>query len=442
MERSVSEMGGIVDDQGASRPLKIAIEARITPGIQGGVEQVAVGLAHGLSSLTDGKEIYYFITTDDSAWLEPYVGGNGRVVRTGSTAESQGLHRRVAARAPAVANVWGKFKRATIARNERAKPIVVPVSDGIVEGLGADVVHFTMQVAYLTDVPSMYHPHDLQHLHFPEFFSDEAIRWREANYRAFCEQATVVSVTTEWGKRDLVDHYALPAEKVAVIPLAPAIASYGSLEDAEAAQIVSDLGVIEPYAFYPAQTWPHKNHLRLVDAVYRARTTTGADVRLVCSGLQNEHFAAVQERVAELGLGDAITFVGFVEPKTVQSLYQRARLLVFPSLFEAAGGFGPVFEAFEIGVPVATSSATSLREQAGDAALVFDPTDVSDMAACLARLWNDEPLRTELVAKGRARVAQFTWDRVARTFRAHYRRIAGATLTPDDEAILSAPTPF
>ena len=426
---------------GEVRALTIAIEARITPGIQGGVEQVAVGLAHGLSGLTDGAETYHFITTEDSSWLEPYIGENCRIIRT-SSAEPLGRRRRIAAALPAISSAWGTLKRAMVARASTPAQCSVPVSDGTVEKLGAEVVHFTMQVAYLTEIPCIYHPHDLQHLHFPEFFSAAAVAWRQLHYRAFCEQAVEVSVTTEWGKQDLIEHYDLPPEKIVVVPLAPAVATYGPLDQMDAERMVSELGVLGSYAFYPAQTWPHKNHLRLVEAVNYARAVLGSDVRVVCSGLQNEHYSEVKSRVEELNLGNAIKFVGFVEARAVQALYQQARLMIFPSLFEAAGGFGPVFEAFEIGVPVATSSATSLREQAGDAALVFDPTDERDMASCMVRLWDDEKLRSELVRRGRIRVAQFTWDRVARTFRAHYRRIAGVPLTPEDHAILNATSPF
>jgi glycosyltransferase involved in cell wall biosynthesis len=425
-----------------SHALQVAIEARVQPGIQGGVEQVAVGLAHGLSRLKDSPETYHLVTAEDSRWIEPYLGPNCRVVRTVTPLTRPAWRDRLAKSMPLVADAWGNFKRTTIARNEPILDPVVPVSDGTVERLGVDVVHFTMQVAYLTDVPSIYHPHDLQHLHYPEFFSAEAIRWREKMYRTFCEQAKIVSVTTEWGKRDLMEHYGLPADKIAVVPLAPAVATYRPLTDSEASRLVSDVGVTEPYVFYPAQTWLHKNHLRLVEAVHRARSEAGVDLRLVCSGHLNTHYEEIQKKVRELGMEEIVRFVGFVNADTVRALYQRSRLMVFPSLFEAAGGFGPVFEAFDIGTPVATSSATSLAEQAGDAALIFDPTSIDEMAGAMVRLWDDEDLRAELTRRGHARVEQFTWERVARTFRALYRRAAGRALTDEEQRLVGAPSPY
>jgi glycosyltransferase involved in cell wall biosynthesis len=130
-------------------------------------------------------------------------------------------------------------------------------------------------------------------------------------------------------------------------------------------------------------------------------------------------------------------FVGYVSPLDLRCLYRLARFLVFPSLFE--GGGMPVFEAFAAGVPVACSNVTCLPRQAGDAALLFEPRDRAAMADALVRTWGDGALRSDLVRRGRDRVARFTWDRTARIYRAHYRQIAGRTLGEEDRALLDAP---
>ncbi len=430
-------------DTAASAGPIVVVEARITPGVQGGVEQVVVGLAHGLSALADGAERYAFVTTEDDAWLRPHVSGPCEIVRVPSGPPPRDPSR-LAARFPRLAARWGRAKRFVLTGHASPSPggLVVPDSDGTAESLGAGIVHFATQTGYRTLIPSIYHPHDLQHLHYPEFFSEEAIAWRELNYRFCCAQAAMVTVTTGWGKRDLIDHYDLSDDKVTVIPLAPAIATYRTPSAAESEAVLSRLGVSRPYAYYPAQTWPHKNHLRLLDAIAEARDRLGVVVNVVCSGHLNSSYAAIKRHRRDLGLDGVVRFVGFVAPSDVAVLYANARMLVFPTLFEAAGGFGPMFEAFQAGLPVATSSATSLGEQAGDAALVFDPTDVHDMAECVVRLWQDGDLRAELARRGSERVALFTWDRVARTFRAHYRRIAGWPMTDEDRRLIEADTPF
>ncbi len=113
--------------------------------------------------------------------------------------------------------------------------------------------------------------------------------------------------------------------------------------------------------------------------------------------------------------------------------------MVFPSLFE---GWGlPVCEAFDAGLPVASSTATGLPDVVGDAGLLFDPASTDEMADAVRRIWTDEELRRSLAERGRKRSELFSWDHTARLFRAHYRRIGGRSLAEEDRILLAAPPP-
>jgi glycosyltransferase involved in cell wall biosynthesis len=126
-----------------------------------------------------------------------------------------------------------------------------------------------------------------------------------------------------------------------------------------------------------------------------------------------------------------------VDTTEIQVLYRRATALVFPSLYE---GWGlPVVEAFASDLPVATSTATSLPELVGDAAVQFDPYDPAAIAAAIELLWLDDAVREEYVRRGRARVAAFSWERTAEVMRALYRRVAGMHLEPADRDLLAMP---
>jgi glycosyltransferase involved in cell wall biosynthesis len=300
-------------------------------------------------------------------------------------------------------------------------------------------MHFTFQTAFITSIPSVYHPHDLQHLHHPEFFTRAQWRARELEYRAFCSQARMVPVTSRWNRNDLRKHYSLPEDKVVVIPLAPALGAYGPPTQEDMRRTRARFALPERYVFYPAQTWPHKNHLRLVDAVAHLRDTGCANLTLVCSGTRNEFYPEIERRIRAHRLEESVIFTDFVEPAELNALYRLCHCVAVPTLFEAAGGFGPIAEAFLAGRPVACSSVTSLPDEVGDAALVFDPLDVADIARSIARLWTEDALCQELVRRGRARVARYDWVRTARIFRAHYRRIAGWPLAAEDTALLAAP---
>jgi glycosyltransferase involved in cell wall biosynthesis len=234
---------------------------------------------------------------------------------------------------------------------------------------------------------------------------------------------------------DLVEQYGLDPDRIAVINVPPATAAYPepSVDELEATR--HRLQLPERFIYYPAQTWPHKNHRGLFRALGLLRRS-GLAVPLVCSGHPNEHQRATTRAARDAGVADLVTFAGFLPPLDVMALYRLARAIVFPSLYE---GWGlPILEAFRANLPVACSSVTSLPELVGDAALVFDPHDERAIADAVHAVWADDARREILAERGRRRAECFSWDRVAMTLRAHYRHVTGRTLDERDQSLLAA----
>ena len=127
--------------------------------------------------------------------------------------------------------------------------------------------------------------------------------------------------------------------------------------------------------------------------------------------------------------------MGLVPPKDLKALYRLGRFVIIPSLFEAASG--PLFEAWQEDTPVACSTVTSLPEQAGDAALLFDPLSVESIATAVARMATEDNLLEDLRWRGRRRLQDFSWERTAKAYRAVYRRAAGFLLSDEDRWLLS-----
>ncbi len=399
--------------------LRVCIDARLEGGIAGGVQHFIAGLASGLGAL-EGDEEYAFVgPRGTDRWLGKHLRGACRLLVSRSSA------------------AW-RLRRSIEKRLNRARAVpdipALPPEPAVVRRFHPDVVHFTIQSGFRTDVPNIYHPHDLQHRHLPQFFSELERLRRDAAYREMCAQSSLVAVVSTWVKEDVSTAFGVPREKIAVVPLAPATATVPDLAPDEAGRVARRLELPDRFVFYPAQTWPHKNHVSLLEALALLRRD-GLTVPFVSSGLQTPHFAQIEARARELGLSDQVRFLGFVSPEELQVLYRRSTAVVIPSLFEAASF--PVWEAFRVGAPVACSDVTSLPAQAGDAALLFDPRDASAIAGAVRKLWCDAELRTELIRRGRASVARFSWERTARTFRAHYRRLARRPPSPDDAALLA-----
>jgi len=165
------------------------------------------------------------------------------------------------------------------------------------------------------------------------------------------------------------------------------------------------------------------------------RQDHGLTIPLVCSGEPTEFYDRISAEVKTLGLSRQVVFLGFVGFDELSALYQLCSAVIIPSLFEA-GSF-PMWEAFLSERPAACSNVTSLPAQAGDAALVFDPYEVGEIADAMYKLWTDRDLCETLVARGRANISRYSWDTTARTFRALYRQLGNRELTTEDERLLS-----
>ena len=396
---------------------------------------MVIGLVGGLSALIDGDETYKVLVRGDASdWIAPYIAGRASLLPT-SSAVATWRRRAKRAAGPFATGLGEAWRRRPMLPGEHVPG--PPPSDGTIERAGVDVVHFTFQKGFRTDVPSIYHPHDLQHMHLPEFFSARERSMRDRWYRELAMQAALVVVTSTWVRDDVVRMLGIPKERVQVVPWAPILHAYPvpTAEEVDAVRV--RFGLPDRFVFYPAQTWPHKNHAALLEAVEILGRRERLQVPLVFSGRQTSHAQAIRRRARRLGITELVHWTGFVRPVELQALYSLAHAVVIPTRFEAASG--PLWEAFLAGVPAACSNVTSLPAQAGDAAILFDPDDIDGIALAIQRLWMDARLRDQLVRRGRANVNRFSWDHTARLFRAHYRRIAGRSLAGDDVALLAAP---
>lgn len=410
------------------------INARIDPasGV-GGVESVLIGLIKALGQLTDGDEEYILLTNPKHPrWLDAYVGANQSVVTEPSARFGRAGEKK---RNPVVAvqKEAGRFLRRL---NPAPRSFPAPrISDGFIESLGCDAIHFPYQQFEICALPSIYNPHDLQHRHFPQFFTPEGWIKKDVQYRAGCEYAHTVVAGSQWVKDDICAQYNVNPAKIAVIPWAAPTQAYAAATEAEDDITRRKFGLPENFAFYPAMTWPHKNHLRLLEALAWLKKERGLVVPLVSTGNRGEFWPKIEEAIETLGLREQVHFLGLVSREELQFIYRACGFVVVPTLFEAASG--PVFEAWNAGAAVACSNVTSLPQQVGDAGIIFDPYDLKEIAEAVQTLYTQPDLRRRLIAKGKRRLDDFRWDRTARAYRAVYRRAVQQKLNVDDQKLLA-----
>lgn len=166
---------------------------------------------------------------------------------------------------------------------------------------------------------------------------------------------------------------------------------------------------------------PRKNILRLIEAFSKLPSNFLGHYRLVIVGKKSWGYDEIFYKVKELKLEEKVIFTGFVAEEDLPYLLNAADLFVFPSLYE---GFGiPPLEAMACGIPVVASNASSIPEVVGDAALLFDPYNVDEMAAAMYRALTDEQLRIELRQKGFECVKLFSWERAAKETLSVYEEV-------------------
>ncbi len=223
-------------------------------------------------------------------------------------------------------------------------------------------------------------------------------------------------------RRELVELVAVPPERVVVVHEAPDPRFRPAAGGEAAAAVATRPGLEGPYVLAVGSLEPRKNLVGLLDALLLLDRTPAEQLTLAVVGPGGWRNRAIRERLSAVEGRLRIVELGYVSNDELVDLYRRATVFAYPSLSE---GFGlPVLEAMACGTPVVTSSRGSLPEVAGEAAELVDPDDPTAIAAAIARVLGDDGWRRELVRRGLANAARFSWQRTARETAAVYERAA------------------
>jgi glycosyltransferase involved in cell wall biosynthesis len=240
-------------------------------------------------------------------------------------------------------------------------------------------------------------------------------------------RAKIIITNSEYSKWEIVKYLGIPEDRIRVTPLAAS----------PEFRPVPHVRHGNPYFLYVGNIEPRKNLDRLIEAFARM---PHQEHQLVIVGNRWYRGDAPEEKARSLGLNGRVKFMGYVPREDLPRLFSGATAFVYPSLLE---GFGlPIVEAMACGAPVITSNNSSMKEVAGDAALLIDPRDTKEMAEALVRLSEDETLRCEMSAKGRIRAAQYSWEHTAQLTLDAYRdamyRTSHRGRAPQRQAVIDA----
>lgn len=378
--------------------MRIAVELLgLIPGKIGGMETYARNLVRGLLAADTGNEYRLFVGSEARGTIPI----NGRASEFVADARMPGPLRRVRI----VQSLWQWVATTNELRRWRY-----------------DLLHCTLNLprpAWGAQRMVLTLP-DLNFEDLPELWGPIRSRVLKTHARMGARRAVAILTLSEFARRSIVERYHIPEERVFVSNCGVDHDRFHPVTADEWKQS-SKLDLPERYVFCPANTWPHKNHPRLVQALAILRDRHRVRIPLLLSGAEKHGHAALEQAIAQHGLADQVRWLGYVSGDDLVRCYQRATAVVFPSLYE---GFGiPVVEAMACGCPVACSNTAATGEVAGSAAETFDPTNPEAIATAVGRVIDDPTRRVELAEAGLARAREFTWERTATQTLAAYRAV-------------------
>jgi glycosyltransferase involved in cell wall biosynthesis len=282
--------------------------------------------------------------------------------------------------------------------------------------------------------PTVITVHDLSFLRFPDAFRPFNRSYLTLATKASTRRAERVIAVSESTRQDVISYCGVPAQRVIVIPNG-VTEEFSPAPEAEVRSHVGRLGLPDRFILYLGTLEPRKNLVRLLEAYAMLRRMRGGAGEaanetppLVLAGGKGWYYEEILERVRTLDLERFVHFPGFVPQADLPWYYRATALFIYPSLFE---GFGlPVLEAMACAAPVITTTASSLPEVAGDAAVLIEPEDISGMAAAMNHCLDDPDLVAEMRAAGIRRAASFSWDRTATATAELYRSALGVNGSP------------
>ncbi len=243
----------------------------------------------------------------------------------------------------------------------------------------------------------------------------QASRWIDRQSHRFlvpryAAKAGAIIAVSEITREHVMQFLRVPGDRVHTVYSGVSEVYSAPPDEATQREVTERYRLPERYVLYSGAVYPPKNFTRMVQAYAKVGPARG--VHLVIAGGENRFLSEHElEEPKRLGLGEWVRWAGWVDPRALPVLYQRAQALLLPSLFESFGL--PIIEAMSCGCPVVTANLYGTKEIGEGAAILVDPRSVDAIAAGIVAALEDTSLRATVIAAGRERARRFSWNTCA-----------------------------
>ena len=249
--------------------------------------------------------------------------------------------------------------------------------------------------------------HDLTPLKYPEHHRFFSQLLQNIFLKRIVRKADLIITNSENSRQDIIRFFPFAEEKVEKIYLG----NDDTFQPDPNPEVLKKYNLEHPYFLFVSTLEPRKNLSLLLKAYQRFRMNNPSAVSLVIAGARGWKCRRLFRELNEHPYKEHIILPGYVPKSDLPALYTNSLAFIYPSVYE---GFGlPVLEAMACGAPCLVSNVSSLPEVAGNAALMFNPFDITDLTEQMELVAKDPELRNELSARAIRQAAKFSWDNFA-----------------------------
>jgi len=391
--------------------MKVGINClQVDPSYAGGVTTYVLGLLDGFADAGNGCRFRLFATGRNQHLFGKFakhdnfdlVVVNDRLLSLRSSVSRTAL----------LSYSTGFYRFATDTAFRKIRELMEAESDILYTP--TPVLHY-----FNSRTPTVLTMHDIQHVHHPEFFSWSRLLSRRITYGLSARHAGYFQANCNYIKEDLLAHFPwLAPEQVEVIqPGVPkeCFALKGTLDS-----LSERYHIPERFLFFPAQLWPHKNHLTILKALKQIEATYRLKIPLVLTGSEYSGASRVFDFIADQSMNH-VHYLGKIPFEDVLALYRRAAFMITATLHESS--CFPILEAAAAGTPVIASRIPPFEEFAKVLQLnLFNPLDPQELAGLIVPLWKDEKTASAQAAHNREHVSFYSWENAARKYVQLFKR--------------------
>lgn len=383
---------------------------QVDPSYVGGVTTYILGLLEGFANIDSGCQFRLFVTEDNKGLFSGYSGrANFDVITVNDKLLS--LKSKIC-RAALLSHSGGFFR---VVSDLAFKDIQRRFDSE------SDVVYTPTPVLryFNSQKPTVLTMHDIQHYHYPEFFGRLRLLSRRITYDLSARYACYLHANSRYTKEDFLRQFTwIPEDRIEIIPPGVSVARFGTPADTEFLR--GKYEIPDRFLFYPAQLWPHKNHITVLKALKKIEKENGLKIPLVLTGAKYSAADQIEGFVKDQGM-DYVRYLGAIPTEDIVPIYQKATFLIMATLHES-GGF-PILESAAAGTPIIASRIPPFEEFGEQLQLnFFEPLDANELASLILSLWGNEKMAAAQTAYNREHIALYSWESAAQKYVELFRR--------------------